>query len=39
MTTITNPRIGAQIFTHKGNSGIVEQLEHEESSFVFLMAF
>jgi hypothetical protein len=29
MTTITNPRIGARIFTHKGNSGIVEQLEHE----------
>jgi hypothetical protein len=29
MTTITNPRIGARIFTHKGNSGIVEQLEDE----------
>lgn len=29
MTTSTNPQIGARILTHKGNSGIIEQLENE----------
>ena len=29
MTTTTNPQIGSQIFTHKGNCGIVERLEDE----------